>query len=93
MASLKRDVSQANCCIAATHDHLWLMTQTMQTDASIADTGIDAIPPGTDEATPEAAEKAVAEAVASLPPEVGGQTGPEPTRYGDWENKGRCTDF
>lgn len=19
--------------------------------------------------------------------------GPEPTRYGDWENKGRCTDF
>jgi hypothetical protein len=19
--------------------------------------------------------------------------GPEPTRYGDWEHKGRCTDF
>jgi len=29
----------------------------------------------------------------SLPPEFGGQKGPEPTRYGDWENKGRCTDF
>ncbi len=28
-----------------------------------------------------------------LPKEVGGQKGPEPTRYGDWENKGRCTDF
>ena len=25
--------------------------------------------------------------------EVGGQKGPEPTRYGDWESKGRCTDF
>ncbi len=27
------------------------------------------------------------------PPEVGGPKGPEPTRYGDWEQKGRCTDF
>jgi hypothetical protein len=26
-------------------------------------------------------------------PEVGGQSGPEPTRYGDWEKNGRCTDF
>lgn len=25
--------------------------------------------------------------------EVGGPVGPEPTRYGDWEQKGRCTDF
>ena len=25
--------------------------------------------------------------------EHGGQTGPEPTRYGDWEKNGRCTDF
>jgi hypothetical protein len=28
-----------------------------------------------------------------LPKEIGGVKGPEPTRYGDWENKGRCTDF
>lgn len=28
-----------------------------------------------------------------LPPEIGGPPGPEPTRYGDWEHKGRCTDF
>ena len=28
-----------------------------------------------------------------LPPEIGGQKGPEPTRYGDWEKAGRCTDF
>ena len=28
-----------------------------------------------------------------LPPEHGGQAGLDPTRYGDWEKKGRCTDF
>jgi len=28
-----------------------------------------------------------------LPKEIGGTKGPEPTRYGDWEHKGRCTDF
>ena len=28
-----------------------------------------------------------------MPPEVNGPKGPEPTRYGDWEQKGRCTDF
>ncbi|WP_425485379.1 succinate dehydrogenase assembly factor 4 [Azospirillum oleiclasticum] len=27
------------------------------------------------------------------PGEIGGPQGPEPTRYGDWEFKGRCTDF
>ncbi|MBT3237640.1 MAG: DUF1674 domain-containing protein [Rhodospirillaceae bacterium] len=27
------------------------------------------------------------------PVETGGPTGPEPTRYGDWEKKGRCIDF
>ena len=25
--------------------------------------------------------------------ETGGPSGPEPTRYGDWERKGRCIDF
>ena len=28
-----------------------------------------------------------------MPTEVNGPKGPEPTRYGDWEQKGRCTDF
>jgi len=27
------------------------------------------------------------------PGEQGGPSGPEPTRYGDWEIGGRCTDF
>jgi len=25
--------------------------------------------------------------------ETGGPRGPEPTRFGDWERKGRCIDF
>jgi hypothetical protein len=30
----------------------------------------------------------------SLPKDIGGvMKGPEPTRYGDWEHKGRCADF
>lgn len=27
------------------------------------------------------------------PKEIGGPPGPEPTRFGDWERKGRCIDF
>jgi hypothetical protein len=27
------------------------------------------------------------------PLEIGGRQGPEPTRYGDWELRGRCIDF
>ena len=27
------------------------------------------------------------------PIEIGGRKGPEPTRFGDWERKGRCIDF
>ncbi len=31
--------------------------------------------------------------VAKRPREIGGPSGPEPTRYGDWERKGICVDF
>ncbi|MEM9531123.1 MAG: succinate dehydrogenase assembly factor 4 [Pseudomonadota bacterium] len=27
------------------------------------------------------------------PKEIGGPKGPEPTRFGDWERNGRCSDF
>lgn len=32
-------------------------------------------------------------AVPARPAEIGGRTGPDPTRYGDWELNGRCIDF
>lgn len=30
---------------------------------------------------------------AQKPQEIGGPRGLEPTRFGDWERKGRCIDF
>lgn len=48
--------------------------------------------------TPEA-QRALAEAearraeAAKLAPETGGPSGPEPTRFGDWERKGIASDF
>jgi hypothetical protein len=55
---------------------------------------------------PPAAQRALAEAeerrrLADLaaknappkPKEINGPKGPEPTRYGDWERKGICSDF
>lgn len=31
--------------------------------------------------------------ITQPPGEIGGPAGPEPTRFGDWEFKGRCSDF
>lgn len=45
----------------------------------------------TDTKTPP--DKAAQPAPSAPQQERGGQKGPEPTRYGDWENNGRCTDF
>jgi hypothetical protein len=36
---------------------------------------------------------APADVLASPAREIGGPVGPEPTRYGDWEQRGRCIDF
>jgi hypothetical protein len=60
-------------------------------------------PPMTDTSKdmPEAAKRALAEAEErreaakkmDMPKELGGRKGPEPVRYGDWENKGIAIDF
>jgi hypothetical protein len=42
---------------------------------------------------PERRESAISGASTSKPVEIGGPPGPEPTRYGDWEKRGRCIDF
>jgi hypothetical protein len=44
-------------------------------------------------ANQEAEARRAAEKPLNLPPERGGQKGPEPTRYGDWEKKGLISDF
>ena len=44
-----------------------------------------------DSGKPKAAPEAVSAPVEGE--EIGGPKGPEPTRYGDWENKGIASDF
>jgi hypothetical protein len=41
----------------------------------------------------EARRQAAAANAKPAAKESGGQKGPEPTRYGDWENKGIASDF
>ncbi len=41
----------------------------------------------------EAEERRRRQLEVKLPKEVNGRTGPEPTRFGDWENKGLASDF
>ena len=57
-------------------------------------------PKETDPSPPTGAGKGAAATPKGKPkakpeeePEIGGPGGPEPTRYGDWERKGRCIDF
>lgn len=77
--------------------------------AGNADTMHEPAPPATPASVPgrkpltPAAQRALAEAdarrlaaQANANPaarEFGGQKGPEPTRYGDWEHKGIASDF
>lgn len=50
--------------------------------------------PEAERALAEAAERrASQQAEAAKVKEVGGPSGPEPTRYGDWEKKGLTSDF
>lgn len=61
----------------------------------------DPLPPGNSAPEPPqtpsngTADKPAAAAPDRAKPaaETGGPKGPEPTRYGDWERKGRCIDF
>jgi hypothetical protein len=52
-------------------------------------------PDMTEQKTDKTAESETPTRVVQKPmaKEIGGTKGPEPTRYGDWEHKGRCTDF
>lgn len=53
------------------------------------------LPPEALRALAEAEErrKVSHDAAVKRPTEIGGPTGPEPTRYGDWEKKGITSDF
>jgi len=49
--------------------------------------------PEAERALAEAEARRAAAAKEQAPTEVGGPSGPEPTRYGDWERKGIVSDF
>ena len=54
-----------------------------------------ALTPAAERALAEAAARRAAQdtAMAKVEAEHGGQTGPDPTRYGDWEKGGIVSDF
>lgn len=55
---------------------------------------VDAVGVAESAEAPTPAEEPNPPAAKPKPPkEIGGPKGPEPTRYGDWERNGRCTDF
>lgn len=63
--------------------------KTPAADTKTADTKTGNAPPPAETAAPDPALKGPEQ----MPGEIGGPKGPEPTRYGDWEFKGRCSDF
>ena len=54
-----------------------------------------ALSPAAERALAEAAQRraAIDRKTAERAKEIGGPSGPEPTRYGDWEKKGSTSDF
>ena len=63
--------------------------------AKPAQGGRKPLPPAAERALAEAAQRRAAAETQpkTLPKEIGGPSGPEPTRYGDWEKKGLTSDF
>ena len=51
------------------------------------------LPPEAKRALAEAEARRKAADATDLPKELGGRDGPEPVRFGDWENKGLAVDF
>jgi len=67
----------------------------MTKDASKPETGRKPLTPAAQRALAEAEERRRQAAATARPmeKEIQGPRGPEPTRYGDWENKGIASDF
>lgn len=75
------------------------MTEANYADGHHSDDGMADIPAGSETIGPSGDEEPVegqtreqAEQGGEIE-EIGGPKGPEPTRYGDWERAGRCSDF
>jgi hypothetical protein len=62
------------------------MLETKQSKKTVVNAELSELKPATGDAEKDKSH-------VGQPVETGGPTGPEPTRYGDWERKGRCIDF
>jgi hypothetical protein len=69
---------------------LVVLTERAGTEAVVEAVLAGRVPPG---AVNAAAAHRLAGLAPPPPPEIGGKDGPEPTRYGDWQHKGRVSDF
>jgi hypothetical protein len=68
------------------------MTQTPDNDPTPTTDARPSPTPGTAPELPTA-EPPIQQVKSPMPKEIGGPAGPEPTRFGDWERKGRVSDF
>lgn len=66
---------------------------TDRTAATHRPDGSDQLPSQTEADTRSEAERMIRGPEQPAVEERGGPKGPEPTRYGDWEKGGRCSDF
>ncbi len=64
---------------------------TASADAASADAAVAQQPMSDD--VDEAVTAPTRDRAAAPSLEIGGRVGPDPTRYGDWELRGRCIDF
>jgi hypothetical protein len=99
---LRQITTPAVCCGSRVHGKSRRVARRLKTrhlGRMTAKIGIGGRPPDTPAQkdvppTVQPAPKHKAEETAAKPPaEIGGPSGPEPTRYGDWERNGRCIDF
>ncbi len=70
------------------------MTKTTDAGARAGhDTAAETVLPETVPVSEENRNTIEGASAAKAEKEIGGPPGPEPTRFGDWEKKGRCIDF
>lgn len=59
----------------------------------MTDTPETTVPTPDAPAAPPSSPVPAADTAPEVVEELGGPKGPEPTRFGDWERGGRCSDF
>jgi hypothetical protein len=69
------------------------MNDVNESDKDVAATPPKILTPAAQRALAEAEARRMAAVEKPLPKELNGREGPEPARFGDWENKGIASDF